>query len=209
MCIPSDVQAKPSLGAANDPARSGRRVFQPPPRSSAPAAPVLPPAGPSRPQPTADDTSPLTEDSKARRARQKRARQERRRAQPVEELAGDEVGASACPGFQTAKSKLVAELRQSGDMQTARELEAREGAPIVAQASTLRRAAVATAAGAAGGNASKFLPPYVKKALQSSTTAGGSGGEDAESALSERTLSLLRLSEFGRGVRVCGMVDGR
>ncbi|KAL6776332.1 hypothetical protein ACKKBG_A20705 [Auxenochlorella protothecoides x Auxenochlorella symbiontica] len=179
-----------SLTEAQVAARSGRRAFQPPPRCPAPAPGRAPAPTPARPrQPTPEEEY---EDQRRQRARNKRGRQASRRGggDPPDDHrpAGDQEP----PGFQTAKSKLADELRKGGHAAEAAALEERDVAGL--KVNGLRRGGGQGAAGT--GTGSKFLPPYLKKALQS-TGGGGGGGEETEGVLSQRTMTLLRLSESG------------
>ena len=102
-------------------------------------------------------------------------------------------------GFQTAKSRLINELKKSGNHQAAANLQRTThagpttgpGHPIRSNTSGLRR--VGNTSGGPGG---KFVPPFVKKALQAQNgghVQGNQQEDGSQGPLSQRTLELLRL----------------
>lgn len=121
----------------------------------------------------------------------------------------DDANESTCENsgrhssFQTAKTRLMIDLKKSGNHAAAANLKRSTGSnvnhscgpnPLRSNASGLRR--VGNAHGGPGG---KFVPPFVKKALQAQN--GGDGGQQGQQheadqgPLSQRTLELLRLGE--------------
>eukprot|EP00887_Chlorella_sp_A99_P000890 scaffold5.g890.t1 len=112
--------------------------------------------------------------------------------------AAEAAANSRVPGFQTAKAKLVTELRKAGQPYAAAALQQQgppprqglqrpQGPPRPAG---LRRTQQAAAPAGPGG---KFVPPFVRKALDAMTGGGGGGGEDGELPFSERVMSILKL----------------
>ncbi|KAI3438833.1 hypothetical protein D9Q98_001250 [Chlorella vulgaris] len=120
-----------------------------------------------------------------------------------EDYLGQEQGQGrSIPGFQTAKSKLISDLRQKGQQYNPSSggggggggAPPRPGLARPAGAGS-RPAGLRKTGGAGGGLGAsaggKFVPPYLRKAIEAQN--GGGGGEEAEGPLSQRTLEILRI----------------
>ncbi|KAL4434129.1 hypothetical protein ABPG75_000570 [Micractinium tetrahymenae] len=114
---------------------------------------------------------------------------------------GGEVGegghGAGIPGFQTAKSKLIAEMRKNGQQYYGGGGPGGGGGGGPPPRQGLVRPGPPGGGGAGGGSGlgagGKFVPPYLRKAIEAQIGGGGGSEGEPEGPLSLRTLEILRL----------------